>query len=145
MATNAYVYASDIQMAFEKQNIIASEPQKLLIWAAINNYIFFLSQRGTPEDDVKVADTMPKLLEIITEMRNKPGEWHYLDTLAWANLHLRIHNAAETETIIQSLLNRNDIDRQWKVETKERYDFYNLVQLHAGAGVGMDPVRLIVP
>jgi hypothetical protein len=80
---------------------------------------------------------MPELLEIIEEMRGRPGEWDYQDTLAWANLHLRSNTVAETENVMQGLINRNDIDRQWKVETKERYEFYN--QLHT------DHVTLNVP
>jgi hypothetical protein len=131
MATFGYNFAIAMNKALEEINIDMSDDQETLVKHAINNYVFYLSQVDGQERNTELINAMSLLVNINESMRGHPGEWHYQDTLAWANLYLWNNSAQETANIIQALINRPDIDTQWKVETKKRYEFYNKLRPHA--------------
>lgn len=134
-AKTAYRSSEDLQECLRNQNLPASNEQKETIWACVNTYIFYLSERcnrGEHEDMDTVVSILPKLVKIISEIRDQREyreRWcNYQDTIAWANLHLGRKRAQETKNIVQELINLPDISPEWKSETKKRYDFFNKLQ-----------------
>lgn len=85
-----------------------------------------------------VGYVLPKLDEIILKGRTIFGWYDYVDTRAWAALHLTPRPAQQTIDRVQELqeLMRNaTIPDWWKDAARERYAFYN--NLHPN-----DPVNL---
>src|ERR1019366_856041 len=118
MAKAGYRNSEDLQECLRNQNLPASNEQKETIMACVNTYIFYLSERGRQEDMDNVVSILPKLVKIISEIRDEQKyreRWcNYQDTIAWANLHLGRKSANETKDIVQDLINLPDISQEWK-------------------------------
>jgi len=98
-----------------------------LIYTSLNNYVFYLSQRGTPTDMKIVGNVFPELMRIANkkEVNAENKWWYYKETVYWAKLHLRRTTAQETRDDVQRLLDNPDIDIEWKEDTKAHYDLHN--------------------
>jgi hypothetical protein len=102
----------------------------------VNNYLFYLIQRGNAKDKILIENTLlPKLVKISTETEvDKTYEWWcFKETVAWTRLHLGREDAISTAAVVQSLLNNPDIDPEWKSGVRAQYELYN--KLHPSAQV----------
>lgn len=118
---------------FDKQSSTLSAHEKAIkeqiIVACLNNYVFYLAQRGSEQerDNESVASVLPKLIKIASEREAKGerGWWNYQETVAWAKLQLGRALAPETKDAVQRLMDNPDIDLDWKKDTKARYELHN--------------------
>lgn len=126
MSTYGYLHAVRLQKSLEKRNIEESKVQKGIFRATLNNYVYYLSEMNRNEDRSNIEEGIHKLEKIVNDEPNNKESWQYHDTLAWANLQLRRTPMQESLRTIQNLINRKDIDLNWRAELVKRYDFYNL-------------------
>ncbi len=136
VAESAQDYARSLRKSLEKQknknNTFLTAEQidnyDAVITNALNNYVFYLSQRGTGSDKQNVSRVLPDLIKIASEKRAaQAGEWWRLhDTITWAKLHLGRITPQDAAAEVQVLLNNRDIDDdRWKNDVRKQYALYN--------------------
>ena len=124
-----YGYRNSVEMQVLLKNVAneLSDYQKELVRKCINNYVFFLSSRGQPEDNERVARALPELEKITLDGRGIDLWYDYIDTLAWAKLHLNPGTASQTCNTILELIKNKGVPAPWKTAAIERYKLYNTV------------------
>jgi hypothetical protein len=127
MAEYGYRNSVIMQDLLKKTKEDPSKEQKEVIKNCINNYVFFLSSRGEQADNEHVAEACPELEKIILEGQTIPRWYDYVDTLAWANLHLNRNDATKTTEKLLELVNDSGLSIWWKKAAIERYKLYNKV------------------
>lgn len=124
-----YGYRNSVEMQGLSKNEAdkRTDGQKDVVKHCTNNYVFFLSSRGRPEDNERVARVLPELEKITSDGRKIDRWYDYIDTLTWAKLHLSLGTAAQTTNTILELIKNKGIPVAWKTAAIERYRFYNTV------------------
>jgi hypothetical protein len=128
LANNGYQNSNLMRESLRTRHEKPSTTQQAIITDSLNNFIFYLSSRGTQEDSAKISRALPELQRIIDQGQTIPLWYEYIDTMAWAKLHLGVRTAQETRAEIQRLFDNRAISHAWKIATKERYEFYDKVQ-----------------
>jgi hypothetical protein len=146
LANRGYENSNSLRESLRTRQQEPSERQQAIITDSTNNFIFYLSSRGTQKDNAEVTRTLPDLQRIIDQGQANPLWYEYLDTMAWANLHLGVKTAQETRADIQLLLDNSAISHSWKRGAKERYEFYDKVRrTHDFAGLRVPPLPIAAP
>lgn len=136
VAEAAQDYARSLRKSLDRQkdqkNTFLTAEQRAsydaVIINALNNYVFYLSQRGRESDKRNVSNALPELIKIVSEKRDaQAGEWWRLhDTITWAKLHLGRITPQVAAAEVQALLNDRDIDDDsWKNDVRKQYALYN--------------------
>ncbi len=136
IAANAYAYALKLQEFVDLQPwdaLTAAEKikYKSALDRSLNNYVFYLAQRGTQRDKDLLYDLLPKLIKITSDKKTA-GEkwWDYEDTVIWAKLHIDRNSALTRKMEIKALIENPNVRADWRISVKERYDLYNKTCAH---------------
>jgi hypothetical protein len=127
MAEYGYRNSVEMQDLLKKERNEPTDDQKEVVKQCTNNYVFFLSSRGRPEDNERVEGVLPELEKITLDGRKIDRWYDYIDTLAWAKLPLNPGTALQTTNTILELIKNKGIPVGWKKAAIERYKFYNTV------------------
>ena len=148
IATDGYKYSLELKELMKKQKKVVEETKKDIekrelkerkILVCLNNYVFYLAQNG---DKHAVETVLNELIKIASDKKAKGDpDWYSLeDTIAWAKLHIGRYTATQTKNAVQLLIDNPDIDHQWKIETKVRYDLHDKCKSNEN-----EKVKLLLP
>lgn len=137
IAANAYLYASRLEEFLDSRppdSLTPAERKKYkkVIDYALNNYVFYLAQRGYKQDKHLLRELLPKLIKIASERKENNEErwWDFEDTVIWAKLNIDRNNAITCREEISVLMTSPSVDTDWRMSVKERYDLYNKTCFH---------------
>ncbi len=136
IAANAYLYASKLQTFIDSQpNDALTQLEKAryrkLIDVSLNNYVFYLSQRGTQKDKDLLIDLLPKLSKVAADKKVAGDKWwDYQETVIWAKLHMDRNTALICKLEINELMEIPNVSPDWRASVKERYALYNKTCAH---------------
>jgi hypothetical protein len=147
IATVGYSYSQRLKEQLDNQrdaqmtNKEKDRYEKILS-VNLNNYLFYLAQRGRKDDKEIVSGLLPSLEKIADDKQSQREKnwWYYKETVLWANLHLKRATAKETGQAVQLLLDLDQVDYEWKKDTAAHYDLHNRLCTQAS-----DKVILALP
>ncbi len=127
---DGYKASLDLQKSLSDRKSDPTPLQKTVIVRCLNNYLFYLAQRGHKIDEPQIRQLLGELEQLADTNRDDPAWRDYKDTIAWAKLHLGEETAERTKSYIESLIRDTNAPQEWQLATKERYDFYDRFPSH---------------
>jgi ribosomal protein S13 len=146
IATVGHAYSNKLQEQLANQRdaqLTAKEKERYgnIKSVNLNNYLFYLAQRGRKQDKALVSELLPALVKIAAEKESQCEKnwWYYKETVLWVKLHLGRATARETREAVQHLLDLDEVDYDWKKDTVAHYDLYNRLCANAADKVVLAP------